>query len=589
MPEHQPFFQHIRYRSLFLFLIPVLAFSACKPADIATNSTNKNRDEKLTQAEQLQLTALYIDGVREKSLDNYDKALGLFAQCVKRNGKYAPALYEMASILEQRHQYSDALVMATSAVKGEPGNEWYQLLLTNIYIDLNDYGGAAKTMNQLCSQFPGNPDYRLNLADIYIMDGKFMDAIKVYDEVEKKLGVTEDVSLQKEKLYLQMNKSGKAIEEIEALVKEFPSEVKYMIILADLYLTTGSEMKGLSLYEQILSISPDNPYVHISLADYYRMQNNEEKSFSELKLAFASPDMDIDSKVRILLQYYQLSAGNPKLLEQAYTLCQITTQTHPDEAKAWSIYGDFLNRDKRTEEAAEVFRKVIELDGSRYAVWEELLYMDSSLGKFDLLLKESQQAMDLFPEQAEPYLYYGFANIRLKHPEDAVKALRKGLSFATGDPLLLKFYANLGEAYYMLNELDLSFENYEKALKIDPENVFILNNYSFFLAVHKRNLSRAEELSRKLIKLEPNNPTFEDTHAWVCFMQEKYDQARQLLEQALEHGGAKSPAILEHYGDVLYKLNEPDRALEYWKKAAEAGEPSELLKKKISNKMWYEK
>lgn len=572
-----------------LGLMILVPGTSCKTKVAAVENASKDRTGKLSQAEQMQLTALYIDGLREKSLGNYEKALGLFAQCVKRNGSYAPAMYEMAGVMEQKGQLSDALVMATAAAKLEPGNEWYQLMQANIYIDLHDYSGAAKTMDQLSNQFPNKPDYAFNLADVYIMDGKFSEAIKVYDNLEKNFGVSEDISLQKEKLYLQMNKTNKAIEEVETLVKEVPSEVKYMIILADLYLSSGNEFKGLALYEQILKISPDNPYVHLSLADYYKMKNNEDKSFSELKLAFANPDMDIDSKVRILLQYYQLSASNPKLLEQAYTLCDITTQTHPEDAKAWSIYGDFLNRDKRTQEAAEVFRKVIALDGSRYAVWEELLFMDSSLEKYDLLLKESKQASELFPEQPEPYLYEGFAHIRLKNAEQAIKVLKQGLSFATGDLLLLKFYANLGEAYYMVKDYDNSFDNYEKALKIDPSNTFILNNYSFFLALQKRNLGRAEELAHKLVKLVPDNPTYEDTFGWVYFMQEKYEPAQQMLEQALKHGGDKSPVILEHYGDVLFKLKNPEQALEYWNKAKEAGSSSELLMKKINNKLWYEK
>jgi len=562
---------------------------ACKTPVVTEKNNGKISSKKLTQAEQLQLTALFIDGTREKSLGNYDKAIGLYAQCIKRSDTYAPAMYEMAGILDKRGQYADALVLASSAVKLEPQNEWYQLLLSGIYADMRDYNGAAKTMDQLSSQFPGKPDYLFNLADIYIMDGKFADAVKVYDEIEKNFGISEDVSLQKEKLYLQMNKANKAIEEIEKLVEAFPSEVKYMIMLGDLYLTSGNEFKGLDLYDKILKISPNNPYVHLSLADYYKVQNKEEKSFEELKLAFASPDMEIDSKVRILLQYYQLSAANPGLLEQAYALCIITTQTHPEEAKAWSIYGDFLNRDNRIKEAADVFRKVITLDPNRYAVWEELLYMDSFLGNNELLLTESASALELFPEQAEPYLYNGFANIRLKNPTLAIKVLKQGLAYATGDPLLLKFHANLGEAYYMVNDYDQSFDHYEKALKIDPENTFILNNYCYCLAQQKRNLGRAEELAHKLIKLVPDNPLFEDTYAWVLFMQEKYEPAKAMLEQSLAHGGTKNASILEHYGDVMFKLKDTVKALEYWNKAKDAGTASELLLKKINDKTWYEK
>lgn len=569
--------------------IALLSAVSCKTSSRTATVEKKDPSGKLTQAEQLQLTALFIDANREKSLGNVDKALGLFSQCLKRNNNYAPAMYETANLLTGKGQHKEALDMISAAVRVEPENEWYQLLQAKIYLHLRDYSGAAKTMAQLNGQHPEHSDYAFNLADIFIMDGEYSEAIKVYDDIEKNFGISEDVSMQKEKLWMQLNKPNKAIEEIEKLVKEFPAEDKYMILLGDLYLTTGNEFKGLNMYGQLLKNNPTDPYVHISLADYYKMQGKEDKSFEELKLAFSSPELEIDTKIRILLQYFQHSENNAVLLEQAYTLCSITTTVHPEEAKAWSIYGDFLNREKRTAEAADVFRKVIQLDPNRYAVWEELMYMESALGQTDSLLRESALAMELFPEQAEPYLYNGFANIRQKNYPAAIKVLKQGLPFAGGTNLLMKFYANLAEAHYMQLEPDPAFEYYEKALKLEPDNTFLLNNYSYFMALQKKNLSRAEELSHRLIKLAPNVGTYEDTYAWVLFMQEKYEPARQMLEQALTHGGASNPAILEHYGDVLFKLGDREKALEYWQKAKNAGASSEVLIKKINTQTWHEK
>ena len=47
--------------------------------------------------------------------------------------------------------------------------------------------------------------------------------------------------------------------------------------------------------------------------------------------------------------------------------------------------------------------------------------------------------------------------------------------------------------------------------------------------------------------------------------------------------GTKS-AISEHYGDVLYKLNRKEEALQYWQEAKSAGGGSEGLDKKITEK-----
>lgn len=581
----------------FLLLSPLLILllfftclfgSSCNTTGKIITDKSGTPGKKLSQAEQLQLTALFIDANREKALGNEDKSLGLFAQCVKRDGQYAPAMYEMARILDQQKHYSDALVMAVAAAKLEPGNEWYQLLLAGIYINTRNYTEAAKVLKQLSDKNPQTPDFSFDLVNVYIIAGKYTDAIKVYDDIEKNFGISEEVSLQKEKLYLEIGKGNKAIEEIEKLLKEFPAEIKYMGILAELYLASGNEIKGMSMYQQILSIDPEDPYVHLSLADYYKSQNNNQKSFEELQQAFINPKMEIDAHIRILIQYFNLSENNAELKEQAYLLCKSSIETHPSEPKAWSIYGDFLNRDNRIEEARSAFRKVISLDSNKYAVWATILEIDALLQDNESLQSESARAIEIFPEQADPYLFNGFANIRLKQYDKAVKSLMTGLLYAVDNDIIAKIYSNLGEALYKLKDFDGSFEAYEKALKLDPENTTTINNYSYYLAIQKQNLSRAEELAKKLNNLENNKFSFEDTYAWVLFMQEKYADSKLWLDKALEHGGATNANVLEHYGDVMYKLNEKDKALEYWLKANKAGAESNILLKKIKEKTWYE-
>ena len=52
--------------------------------------------------------------------------------------------------------------------------------------------------------------------------------------------------------------------------------------------------------------------------------------------------------------------------------------------------------------------------------------------------------------------------------------------------------------------------------------------------------------------------------------------------------GNKNPVILEHYGDVLFKLNKVEDAVYIWNEAKKAGSGSTQLEKKIADKRWYE-
>ena len=135
---------------------------------------------------------------------------------------------------------------------------------------------------------------------------------------------------------------------------------------------------------------------------------------------------------------------------------------------------------------------------------------------------------------------------------------------------------------------NFSDKEFEEALQLDPDNDNVLNNYAYYLALRKQNLSKAEKLSKRSIELSPNNVSYMDTFGWILFQQEKYSEAKIYFEKALDKGGFNRPAIVEHLGDVFYKLNQPDKALENWNKSKELGNTSDLLKKKIADKKYYE-
>ncbi|HAP60934.1 MAG TPA: hypothetical protein DCR93_16020, partial [Cytophagales bacterium] len=145
----------------------------------------------------------------------------------------------------------------------------------------------------------------------------------------------------------------------------------------------------------------------------------------------------------------------------------------------------------------------------------------------------------------------------------------------------------LGDAYNALKQYPKSDRAYEDALRLDPDNLFVLNNYSYFLSLRGENLNRARDLSTRLVELEPDNSTYLDTHAWVLYQLGEYQSAANYLKRAVNQG-SPSGTILEHYGDVLYRLNRVDEALKQWERALEEGGHSELLNQKISDRQLYE-
>ncbi len=95
-------------------------------------------------------------------------------------------------------------------------------------------------------------------------------------------------------------------------------------------------------------------------------------------------------------------------------------------------------------------------------------------------------------------------------------------------------------------------------------------------------------MAQKSSRLDPENSANLDTYGWVLFQLEQYDDAEVWIKKALKYGGSSSAVILEHYGDVLYKQGETDKALIYWEKAKAAGEGSEFLDQKVQDGTFYE-
>lgn len=575
---------------LIIFGIVLFIFSACntlqRRSRIDTASAGKRA---LSDRERIEITRTFFNANKEKLLGNNDRAAILFSDCIRKDPSNAASMYELAKIYGIQGKREKALFFAIKAAAIDPENVWYQLLLADAYMRSNLFNKAVTVYKQLVKDHPDRIDYYNEWANTLLYMGKNTEAIDVYNKIEDRVGVMEEISFQKERIYIKLNKIEKAVEELEKLIKTYPNEPKYYGMLAELYQANGLNEKALETYQLLLEMDPDDPLTHLSLADYYHSLGERETSFNELKIAFSAPNLDIDTKVNILLAYYAITANHQELKEQALALCKILVEIHPDAAKSHSIYGDFLYRDEQFEDARDQYRLAVNLVKDRYVIWRQLLAIESELKDFDAMLRESNEAIELFPNQAILYLFNGIANVQLKKHQEAIEILNKGVDLARdNEGLLADFYSNLGDTYHTEKNMEASDSSYDKALEINPNNHFVLNNYSYYLSLRGEYLEKAKEMSKKSNDIDPGNTSFQDTYGWILYRLGHYSEAKIWLEKAIESGGNTRGVVLEHYGDILFKLGEREKAIEYWNKAKNKGGGSDLLDKKIADKNLHE-
>lgn len=549
-------------------------------------SLSAQKKGELSNAEQVRLTNKYINADRQRLLGNYQEAFQLYTECLLMDPDNDAAHYEVGKLYQQQKQLNSAEAMFEKASKLDPENKWYKLDLAEVLTDQQKYKESAKVYDDLRKLEPENPQYILMQANLMLYSGDTKKALKSFEDFEKMAGVTREVSLRKFRFFIGIGKYDDAADEMQRLIDTYPNDAQLYSNLADLYKAQGKTQKTLEVYEQALKVDPGNPYIQLSLAEYYDRNSQQKTSMDYLKKAYSNTELDIDTKVGVLLKMYNAAQKDPKVLDQAIDLCQRLVETHPEEAKSFSVYGDFLFLGEQWEDARAEYRKAIELDPSKFALWSQLLLLDSELNDDSATLEDSKAAMELFPAQPSVYLFNGIANNQRKNYEAAAKSLRIGSELVIGNAFLSsQMLASLGDAYHELNKPESSDSAYEAALGFDPDNLYVLNNYSYFLSLRGDKLERALEMSAMTVERAPNNVSYLDTYGWILFKLGRYTEAEEYLKQALDGGGDSSGEVLEHYGDTLFKLGKTNEALTYWNRAKTTGGASADIDKKIASKV----
>ncbi len=542
----------------------------------------------LSPKDSLQVRDLFYDGLHEKIVMNYPRAAVFFNQVLEIDPDNDAAMYELASISLADNKADEAERLIRDAVTVSPENEWYWTLLADIYKKTNKIPQLLTVLDELMKLVPHKEDNYYDKANALLRLKRMKEAAGAYDEIEKRFGSSEELTSARQRILMQEGKPEKVEAELEKQIQQNPDELRNYMYLSESYAKSGDREKAIAVLNKAKAMDPENALIRLALADHYRALNQFDNTFIELKVAFADRNLNIDEKVRIVLSFFPMFS-DIKARAYADELASIMVKTHPDEAKAFAVYGDVLFQERKYAEAQDSYRKALALNDQIYQIWEQLLRIGVSRGDFKQVLTEGEQALAIFPNQAALYLYTGIALVQTKNYEKAVSYLKNASDLEAEDKdILTQVYSTLGDSYNALKKFKDSDQSYDKALELNPDNSYVLNNYAYYLSLRGENLEKAAKMSKRSLELDPNNASSEDTYAWILFRQKKYTDARIWIEKALKNSSANNATQVEHYGDILYLLGEKEQALEQWQKAKTLGQGSERLDKKINEKKYIE-
>ncbi|MFI5221314.1 MAG: tetratricopeptide repeat protein [Bacteroidia bacterium] len=544
------------------------------------------KSKPLNEDDKIKFETNFINGTKEKILNNMDEAIKDFKICLSLSPDNSAVNFELSQIYESKLLLEDAEVYAKRAVSFDDKNSWYKKQLASIYKQRKKYLDAAPVYLRIAKD-DRDVTMELEAAYMYVLAHELKKAVRVLDHVEEQVGVNEDIIKQKEQIYLSLNKLNKATAEVEKLMRAYPKELKYEGMLADLYMANNKPEQAIKIYNDILKKDSSNGYALFAMADYYRSKNENEKYYTLVKAGMASPTTEIKAKLEMMISFMS-SRTFENQPERNYELAHIFIKANPDESTSHMVLADMYNHDKELERAREEYLKAVAIEPANYEVWQQIIFCSSELRNNSYLQRDCELALEYFPNEAPIYMYHAIASEQLKDYEKAFNSAKKGLENVAGQKeLSIQLYSVLGDAAFYLKRYDACDSAYEEALKLNERNAYALNNYAYFLSVRNIHLDKAEKMSKQSLEIEPDNSSYMDTYGWILYRMNDLTKAKEFIEKSLKVT-PNSAEVLEHLGDVLFKLSQPEEALKNWKRAKELGGESEFLDKKIAEGKLYE-
>jgi tetratricopeptide (TPR) repeat protein len=564
-------------KRILLFLIVILAIQSCKIQRETTSRQVYNSVGPFLH---------YYEGIQNRLYGDYFKAIKNLEQSLELYGDNDAIYYELAICYNLVNEIERAINFLEKAKRLNPNNESYLTLLSILYINERKIDKAIENQLQLVKIDDTNPSYLFQLALLYSEKKLFEDALNIINLIEHQVGFNNRLIETKIRIFIDNNQLDSALAQVDLILQIDSENALANLYKSDIFFKKGEDSLAFVLIKKTILGNPEFPQARIELYQRY-LEVGETKSALDLLQGIVESNLfSREEKVRMFYPLLFDKGAYVNYKEQIISIIEKLRVKYPETHFIHEVSFEHFLRINDLNSAREALQILTILEENNSERWEKLISFDYSLNKKEKVIHNSIKASKLFPEKSIFYIFQAIVLDELKDIDNAILVLEEGVGMVTNSEEKAEMYGTLGDMYYKTNKFDKSFKTYETSLKWNPNNARVLNNYSYYLSLNKFNLKKALEMSTKAVDLDPNNSTFIDTKGWVLFKMEKYEEARDVLRNAIAKSGSESAVINEHYGDALYKTGNKESAYIYWLKAKEIGGGSEILEEKIRTKSY---
>ena len=514
-----------------------------------TGATLKAASADSIRLEQ-ELKYYFYQAMQDFDRQQYDEAMALLLHCEEIAPNDAAVNHYLGIMYSALGEEERGFRYHHRAYQLCPKEYWYPYVIQLFNQDKKQE--AIRELEQLSKTLTDNAKLHETLQQMYQNTSNLKAAIRQQDAIDAISGISPYGAMQRFQMYLQLGQMKKATKAITDYLKEDPTNYYLQVVVGDVELNNDHPENAYRVYSGIQKSYPENPYLPISWANYHGRFGTPDSAAVYMRQAMDNDLAPLSYKLSLLNDYPWLTLVDTA--EEA-ALKSLVRQYPQDESSIMALAQYYIDHQQESL-AVPLLWTAADINPALDKVWQSLytIYQADSLTSDSAYEQLARRAIAARPQQKQWYSLLAIAKSKQKDLDSALYYCREGLQQPEEMDLRYKLmlYFQTAQIFVERNELDSAYHYYELLLTYDPENVNVLNNYAYILAINGGDLRKAEKMSARCIKKEPNSATYLDTYAWILHLQGQDTLARFYMQQAWDKAEDKTdPEIVEHYQVII--------------------------------------
>lgn len=371
-----------------------------------------------------QLENNFYEAMKQRGIENYDKAIVAIQKCIEKEPKNAAFQYELGKNYLSLKNYVDAENAFKKAIELDNKQRWYWNGLYDVYYQTKDYQKSIPIVEKLI-EFDAN--LKEDLVSLYMNTHQQTKALELLTEMQASSKLTSRMEFYKLKIQEANGFSKPQKELLEEAIKKNPKVEQNYIDLIVLYTNFNQEDKAFEVAKQLEKEIPNSDWAHVSLVKFHLNNNDGENASKSMFKIVENDRMDLKIKHRVFNEFLIFALKNPSYLKDIDKA--IPYFDNDKEVNVAKEVAKFFLKKNDLDKATYYFEKGIKKNPNDVEAMELYLEVLFQNQEFQKLTKKAEDYLESFPTQVGFYFYAGLGYNQLKEYKKAKNILENGLDF----------------------------------------------------------------------------------------------------------------------------------------------------------------